>query len=153
MQPKSLEEELKTAHIPDPYHRALLNIMYTGGWLRHSVQALLRPYDLTEPQFNVLRILRGARGAAMTVVDIRCRMVHRDSNVSRIVDKLEEKGLVSRTRQEANRRAVDVAITDAGGDMLMRIQPDLDTHHALSSSALTAVEAEHLNLLLDKLRG
>ncbi|RZK33248.1 MAG: MarR family transcriptional regulator, partial [Hymenobacter sp.] len=112
-----------------------------------------KPYNLTGPQFNVLRILRGQHPLPATVALLIDRMLDKTSNASRIVDKLEEKKLVTRTVCPANRRAVDIRITEAGLRLLRQIDDEGLTDPGRSGlSNLTAAELRQLNNLLDKIR-
>jgi len=147
-----LEEVIKTKPIQDPYQRAFLNIIYTGNWLVAKVNQLLKPYDLTEPQYNVLRILRGQHGNAMSLFEIQDRMLQKMSNVSRLIDKLLDKGLVVRKECEMNCRKVDILITQKGLDTLTDLEPAIDKTFGLISQNLSADEAELLARLLDKMR-
>ncbi|MEL6562618.1 MAG: MarR family transcriptional regulator, partial [Bacteroidota bacterium] len=106
---------------------------------------------LTVAQFNVLRILRGQHPKPVTVNLIIERMLDRMSNASRIVDKLEKKGLVIRKQCAADRRAVDVIISDDGLDLLKQLDQDLYSWQE-SVKSLTDEECEQLNCLLDRFR-
>ena len=132
--------------------RAMLNIMVTGAWLQSQMNMLLKPQGLTEPQFNVLRILRGQQGEAMNLYEISARMVYPTSNVSRIVDKLLDKGRVSRRECPSNRRRVDIAITPAGLALLDAVQPFVDAHFSAFTHRLSGDEAVQLSDSLEALR-
>jgi DNA-binding MarR family transcriptional regulator len=147
-----LEEVIKTKPIKDPYQRAFLNIIYTGNWLVTKVNQLLKPYDLTEPQYNVLRILRGQQGNTMSLFEIQDRMIQKMSNVSRLIDKLLDKGLVVRKECEVNRRKVDILITQKGLDMLTELEPAIDKTFAVISNNLNEEQAAMLAQLLDMMR-
>ncbi len=147
-----LEEVIKTKPIQDPYQRAFLNIIYTGNWLVTKINQLLKPYDLTEPQYNVLRILRGQHGNAMSLYEIQDRMIQKMSNVSRLIDKLLDKGLVVRKECEINRRKVDILITQKGLDMLTSLEPEIDKAFAFVSANLNKEQAQLLSELLDTMR-
>ena len=147
-----LEEVIKTKPIKDPYQRAFLNIIYTGNWLVTKVNQLLKPYDLTEPQYNVLRILRGQHGNAMSLYEIQDRMIQKMSNVSRLIDKLLDKGLVVRKECEVNRRKVDILITQKGLDMLTELEPVIDKTFLSISDNLDKEQATLLAEMLDKMR-
>jgi len=150
----SLERVLKSsAPISDPHLRVFLNVLVTGVWLQKSLNDLLKPYSITEPQFNVLRILRGQKGAAMNLYEIGDRMVHPTSNVSRIVDKLLEKGYLERKESEVNRRRVDISITRAGLNLLETLDPAFDNAIKLLTSRCTQEEALQLSDAIEALRG
>jgi DNA-binding MarR family transcriptional regulator len=148
----SLETVLKSKPIADPHMRAFLNIMVTGAWLEGRMNALLKPHGLTEPQFNVLRILRGQQGASMNLYEISERMVHPTSNVSRIIDKLLEKGWVSRKACEENRRRVDITVTPIGLKLLQSVQPAIDSHFQEFATKLSEEDAQWLSTALEAVR-
>jgi DNA-binding MarR family transcriptional regulator len=148
-----LEDEIKQSSFQSEGQKAYLNILFTAGWLSLRQAAAFRPYGLTLPQFNVLRILRGQHPRPATVAMLIERMLDKTSNASRIVDKLEEKKLVTRTICPANRRAVDIRITETGLALLHQID---ESGLLIASKAgmgnLTDEEFEQLNTLLDKIR-
>ncbi len=148
----SLEERLKSKPITDPHMRAFLNVMVTGVWLEARMNTLLKPHGLTEPQFNVLRILRGQHGALMNLYEISARMVHPTSNVSRIIDKLLEKGCVTREASAENRRRVDIAITEEGLKLLDGVQPAVEQHFHEFATRLTLEDAKCLSDALEAVR-
>ena len=146
-----LEDEIKQPTFQSEAQKAYLNIVFTAGWLQQRQAALFRPLGLTLPQFNVLRILRGQHPKPATVALLIDRMLDKTSNASRIVDKLEEKQLVTRTVCPSNRRAVDIRITDAGLALLQRMDEGvMKRENGLQN--LTPEEAAQLNTLLDKIR-
>ncbi|RYE23607.1 MAG: MarR family transcriptional regulator [Sphingobacteriales bacterium] len=147
-----LEELIKTKPIQDPHQRAYLNIMYTGNWLFNRINNALKPFDLTEPQYNVLRILRGQNGDAMSLFEVQDRMIQKMSNVSRLIDKLLEKGWVARTECKDNRRKVDIRITDSGLGILDEVEPSLRAAFDMMDANLAAEEAATLATLLDTMR-
>jgi DNA-binding MarR family transcriptional regulator len=147
-----LEDHIKSTPIENPYMRAFLNIMVTSTWLQGRMNALLKPYGLTEPQFNVLRILRGQKGASMNLYEITDRMVHPTSNVSRIIDKLLEKDWVERKACPENRRRVNISITPAGLAMLETVQPAIDATFNDFSNKLSEAEAKQVSDALEAVR-
>lgn len=147
-----LEEVIKTKPIKDPYSRAYLNIIYTGNWIVNRFNQVLKPFELSEPQYNVLRILRGQQGASMSLFEIQDRMIQKMSNVSRLIDKLLEKGFVVRTECPENRRRVDIKITKKGLDMLDELEPVIAQVFDSMSNNLKKEEAKALADLLDTLR-
>jgi len=146
-----IEDEIKQPHFRDEHQKAYINVMFTAGWLQLRQAAAFKPLGLTLPQFNILRILRGQHPLPATVALLIDRMLDKTSNASRIVDRLEEKQLVTRTVCPSNRRAVDIRITKAGLDLLIRIEQD-GILHADGINQLSADEVQHLNALLDKIR-
>jgi DNA-binding MarR family transcriptional regulator len=146
-----IEEEIKQPIFRDEYQKAHINLVYTSGWLQLRQATAFKPYGLTLPQFNILRILRGQHPLPATVALLIDRMLDKTSNASRIVDRLEEKQLVTRTVCPANRRAVDIRITRAGLDLLNRIEEE-GVIQASSMNQLSKAEVQQLNELLDKIR-
>jgi DNA-binding MarR family transcriptional regulator len=147
-----LEELIKTKPIQDPHQRAYLNIMYTGNWLFNRINNALKGFDLTEPQYNVLRILRGQNGASMSLFEVQDRMIQKMSNVSRLIDKLLEKGWVVRNECKDNRRKVDISITEAGLNILNEVEPTLRKEFDTIDANLGAEDASTLAALLDAMR-
>lgn len=148
-----LEVELKSTKPMQPRQRALLNIMFTASWLDCYISRQLRPYGLTSPQYNILRILNGSFPKGLSVLDIKSRMIDRSSNVSRLVEKLRLSGLVERVPHSEDRRMVIVSISEAGKKLLADIeQAKFMDGHGTIGSKLTEAEALELGHLLDKFR-
>ena len=146
-----IEDEIKQPIFRDEHQKAHINLVYTAGWLQLRQAAAFKPFGLTLPQFNILRILRGQHPLPATVALLIDRMLDKTSNASRIVDRLEEKKLVTRTVCPANRRAVDIRITKAGLDLLSSIEA-AGAIHSDGMCELTTDELQQLNALLDKIR-
>jgi len=146
-----IEDEIKQPTFRDELQKAHINLLFTAAWLQLRQATAFKPFGITLPQFNILRILRGQHPLPATVALLIDRMLDKTSNASRIVDRLEEKTLVTRTVCPANRRAVDIRITAAGLALLTRI----DESGALATSSmahLSPAEQRQLNALLDKIR-
>lgn len=148
---KSLSEEIKQPKFRNEYHKLSVNMIFTGNWLNGIINKFLKPYHVTPQQFNVLRILRGQSPKPVTLNLIRERMLDKMSDVSRIVERLREAGLVERVTCPSDRRAVDIRITKKGLDLLSEIDKENEKTDTLFQS-LTEKEAAQLNELLDKLR-
>ena len=133
---------------PNQKVKALLNIKYTASWLDQIATELLKPHNISEQQYNILRILRGA-SKEITVTEVKERMIQKSPNSTRLMDKLCDKKLIDRSRCESDRRVVFVKISKKGLDLLERINM-ADFHSYMDR--LTDEEAELLNKLLDKLR-
>ena len=131
-------------------HRAVVNLRYTSNWLANQHNAHLSEFGLSLPQFNVLRILRGAKGK-ISVKIVKERMIEKSPNTTRLFDKLVEKEYVTRLRCEEDRRVVFLEITELGLDVLTKI--DVIFKNITFSENLTEEEAAMLSNLLDKLRG
>lgn len=128
--------------------KALINIKYTSNWLSSQENEFFKPYGISPQQFNILRILRGAKDKIKVQV-VKERMIERAPNATRLMDKLCDKNLISRERCEHDRRVVYVKITNQGLELLKMI----DENKNLSFlEKLTEEEAITLSNLLDKIR-
>lgn len=147
-----LEEEIQQRKFKSEHQKASLNVMYTGGWLNAQTNQLLKPFGLSHQQFNVLRILRGVFPASANLCHIQCKMLDKMSNATRLVEKLREKGLVTRDLCQENRRKVEIAITQKGLELLEKIDAPLEAYHREMCSRLNEEEAREVNRLMDKMR-
>jgi DNA-binding MarR family transcriptional regulator len=146
-----IEDEIKQSTFKDPFQKAYINIVFTANGLQLGQSTVLKDYGITLPQYNILRILRGQYPKPATVNLLIERMLDKTSNASRIVDKLEAKQLVTRTQCPADRRTVDIVITEKGLNMLEELDKIQEgTKHGVNN--LSAEEAETLSNLLDKIR-
>jgi len=148
----SLEQELKMQKFSNEYQRAYLNIIFTANFLEAKMQQQLKAFNLTPSQFNVLRILRGQKGCPMNALSIQERMIHRTSNVTRIIEKLVEKDLVTRQNRPDNRRMIDVAITGRGLELLQQADHLAVQAYKDMESVLNPEEAGRLGDWLDAIR-
>jgi DNA-binding MarR family transcriptional regulator len=147
----AIEDDIKQVKFKNDYNKVVVNLLYTHSWLSEKMSLVFKPFGLTAPQYNVLRILRGQNGKPATINLIIERMLDRMSNASRIVDRLEAKKLVSRQQCPHDRRAVDVCITDKGLQILSQID-ELMNKWEKDLNVVSEDEAKELNRLLDKLR-
>ncbi|WDF56967.1 MarR family winged helix-turn-helix transcriptional regulator [Mucilaginibacter sp. KACC 22063] len=146
-----IDEEIQ-GKFEDDYHRVVVNLSYTYGWLNNLLRYQFERYNLTSQQFNILRILRGQYPKPATVNLLKERMLDKMSDASRIVDRLVQKGLVSRCINNKDRRAVDIRISEDGLEVLKKMDIEFKTRDIIQAH-LTEQEAEQLSDLLDKLRG
>lgn len=148
----SLEKEIKqTKPFSSKKEKAIVNIIYTNNWIFLNYSKNLKKYDISNQQYNVLRILNGQNGKPITINEIIERMLDKMSNASRLVDKLLAKGLVSREQRQGNRRACDVILTEKGKSFLEEVKTDMNLNED-KMSPLTDEEFDTLNELLDKMR-
>lgn len=148
----TLEEAIKQKKFDNEWEKLMVNILFTSGWVSTQNAALLKPYKISGQQYNILRILRGQHPQPATVNLLIERMLDKMSNASRLVEKLRQKGLVERKECPADRRQVDVVITDAGLKLLEEM--DLKNKAFVATiKTLSVEEAKTLNQLLDKYRG
>jgi DNA-binding MarR family transcriptional regulator len=147
-----LQKETYTAQFESEHQQAIVNVLYTYTWCIDQLKKVIVPYDITTQQFNILRILRGQYPEPSTINLLRSRMLDKMSDASRIVDRLVQKGLVFKKANGADKRAVDIVISDKGLDLLKIMDKEVSISNIVSSN-LTPEEAGQLNLLLDKMRG
>ncbi|MDP4175890.1 MAG: MarR family transcriptional regulator [Bacteroidota bacterium] len=147
-----LEKEIQQTKSLNNHQKAILNIIFTNSWLSQRLSLIFKPYDLTQQQYNLLRILRGQYPNPATVKLLKDRMLDKMSDVSRLVEKLRIKGFVERNICPKNRRNVDVCITEKGLELLAKMdRHEKDMENILSK--LNEEELIQLNILFDKLRG
>ena len=135
------------------YYESIHRIITTGHIITDSINKLLKTLGSTEPQYNVLRILIDANNKPLTLDKIQENMVQRNSNVTRIVDKLLTNGLVTRTECKENRRKKDIIITPWGLEYLKQLDGIVDRFHEPMKERLNDNELKILMELIDKLIG
>jgi DNA-binding MarR family transcriptional regulator len=146
-----LEEELKQGAFQSEHQKAILNILFTSNWLESDSARILKPFDISSQQYNVLRILKGQGDHAITVNDIMSRMIDKMSNASRLVEKLRKKELIERVTCEHDRRQVDIRITKMGLDLLKKADEEMNKFSDINSK-ITEEEAKKLNDILEQIR-
>jgi DNA-binding MarR family transcriptional regulator len=146
-----LEQAIQSNKFKSEVHKAGLNIMYTAWWLKTIGYQELKEFGLTHEQYNVLRILKGKHPEQMCVKDIAGRMIEKNSNVPRIIDRLTDKDLVKRSQGCEDARQTVMSLTESGISILAASTKQLDN---LWTGALTLTEEEAttLNTLLEKVR-
>lgn len=146
-----LEDEIHQKKFKSIEQKLLLNIFYTNNWLRTKHDSVFKQLDLTEQQYNVLRILRGQFPKPCNLKLIKERMLDKMSDTSRIIDKLLKKELVERTQCSDDRRNVDILISEKGMELINSLDyVDENIYHLFKT--LTKEDIEVLNNLLDKIR-
>lgn len=146
-----IEEEIKQKKFKNEFHKAHINILFTAAWLsQHSVQ-VLKPFNISWQQFNVLRILRGMHPESATVKLLTERMIDKMSNASRLVEKLKRKGLVDRQICPEDRRRVDVFITEKGLDLVNQASAVMEADLQRVMSNISREDAAKLNHILDNI--
>ncbi len=108
---------------------AFLNLGRTAAALEHGMEQLLKPYGVSLPQYNVLRILRGAGVDGLCRNEIRDRLIARMPDVTRMLDRMELMGLVRRERSSEDRRQMNTFLTDAGAALLQRLDRPIEEEH------------------------
>ena len=144
-----IDDEIK-AHFMTPQHRALVNIRYTSNYLANLQNNFMSKFDLSMPQFNILRILRGAKGA-INVNNVKDRMIEKSPNTTRLMDKLVDKNLIERWRCNEDRRVVYVQLSEDGQQLLKDMDQSIELL-TITNINLSDEEAHLLSDLLDKIR-
>lgn len=146
-----LEEAIKSNKFKNEVHKAGLNILYTAWWLKTMTSKELKKYGLTHEQFNVLRILKGKYPDQMCVRDVACRMIEKNSNVPRIMDRLELKKFVKRSTSPNDKRETAISLTEAGINILEMATAKVNKLFE-ETIAMNETSANTLNKLLEEIR-
>ena len=145
-----IEKDIQQPNFRNEYQKLGINIMYTANWLNEKISSVLSQEDITQQQYNILRILRGAE-KPLSTLQIRSRMLDKMSDTSRIVDRLVAKELVEKNTCPSDKRLVDVVLSKKGFDVLEKL--DLLNNHLDSlMKGISEKEASTLNQLLDQIR-
>jgi DNA-binding MarR family transcriptional regulator len=149
---RALMERLKQARpFSHPRQEAAVNVLLAAAWLNDRLDRALEPLELSHTQYNVLRILKGADPAGHPRCEIACRMIDRAPDVTRIIDRLERRGLVERARDPRDGRRSLTRITRAGSAALARATPLLEAVEAEFASRLSRSDIEDLSRTCESL--
>lgn len=148
-----IEDEIRQKKFASEYQKLHVNVLFTAAWLSQCTMKVLKPYGISQQQFNILRILRGMHPEPATIKLLTERMIDKMSNASRLVEKLVQKGLAIRTESDLDRRRVDVQITPKGLELLQKASAAVDDRVHSDIQNLSTEEAAQLNELLDRMRG
>uniref|UniRef100_UPI004048DCB6 MarR family winged helix-turn-helix transcriptional regulator n=1 Tax=Roseivirga sp. TaxID=1964215 RepID=UPI004048DCB6 len=147
----NIDEQLKTAKFQNQKHRLRMNMLYTSYWLAENISNFLKPYGITQQQFNLLRILRGQFPEPISTKQLRERMIISNSDTSRLIDRLCEKGLVWKRPCEHDARLIQAFIHEKGQALLAEIDKNIGKLDDVMCN-ITEEEALTLNKLLNKMR-
>lgn len=145
-----IEEEIKQKVFSSPQQKAVLNLLFTAGWLQARNNQFFKQFGITGAQFNILRILKGQHPNSLSVGEIKSRMLDRNSDMPRLLSRLLDKGLIEKHTCPNDKRASDVFISQAGIELLQRINRQQDVLDRMLN--LSDKEAMLLSDLLDKAR-
>ena len=145
-----IEKDIQQTNFRNEFQKMSINIIYTANWLNEKMGQILATEDITQQQYNILRILRGS-DTPLSTLKIRERMLDKMSDTSRIVDRLIVKGLVEKTACVKDKRLVDITVTKKGLQLLEKLDA-LNDHIDSILKGVTEKEATTMNQILDKLR-
>lgn len=146
-----IEKDIHQVKFKNARQKAMINLMYTYGWVMEHIKNFLSAEDITHQQYNILRILRGAYPEPLSTLQIRERMLDKMSDTSRIVARLVVKGLVKKVVCAKDKRLVDVTISEKGQKLLKSLDASANQLEETMNN-LTEKESELLSSLLDKIR-
>jgi len=150
---KGIQAELKQSKpFSSVGEEASIAILRTGDLLQQQLVELLRPYGLSPTQFNALRILRGAGETGLPCSEIGERMINHDPDITRLLDRLEQRDLVARQRDPKDRRVHIARITKTGLDLLKGLDKPVEEFHRVTTAEIGESNLKSLIRLLDKLR-
>ena len=147
-----IEKEIVNRKFENNHQKAIVNLIYTYGWITNQLRQRLNKHKITLQQYNILRILRGQNPKPATINLLKERMLDKMSDASRIVERLVQKDLVQRCVNDKDRRAVDIRISPKGLAILQKLDHEMSSSDILKDN-ITEEEAEMLSSLLDKMRG
>lgn len=132
-------------------HKAIVNLIYSHGWLISELRSLFKPFGITEKQYNILRILNGS-DKPLSTSNIRSRLLDKMSDTTRVIGRMIKKGLVVKTVNETDRRLVDITLSPQGQSLLQRVDSSISNLDDIVKG-LTSEQADQLSALLDIMRG
>ncbi len=148
----NIEEQLKTSTKLPESRKLVLNLIVTASHISEKLAEALKPFEISNQQFNVLRILRGQKEKPANLSTIQDRMVNKMSNTTRLVDKLVDKKLCERIVCPSNRRKVEIRITKNGMELLATLDPIIDKVENDFAGKINEEELISLNTRLNELR-
>ncbi len=146
-----IEDAIKQKNFSSEYQKAFINVEYTHNWLKGKTKQLFNDNEVTQQQYNVLRILRGAHPDVRSAGEIKSVMLDKSPDLTRLMDRLVKKGYAEREMSESNRRKIEIKITESGLKLLDKLDPKILKIESIFHS-LSPEEATQLSDLLDKLR-
>lgn len=146
-----IKEEIKAKKFNSSHEEVFVNLIYTTAQLEIKLMHLLKPYGINPAQYNALRILRGEHPNAILSGLLQERMLHKNSNSTRLITRLIEKNYVKREKDKTDKRKIYVTITEEGLAFLEKLDV-IVTEFESQSINLSSRKLKQLNLLLDELR-
>lgn len=149
-----MERTLKPKRAPRPGLEAqvFVSLMRTADALARSAEALVKPFNLSGTQYNILRILRGAGEKGLACREVGCRLITRDPDITRLLDRMESRGLISRAREAQDRRVVKTRITAEGLRLLAELDKPMRDLHRRQLRHFSQKQLRQFSNLLDRAR-
>jgi len=147
-----IEKILKTNTKLSSHKKIVISVLYSSSQFSNILNGILKPFDISLQQFNVLRILRGQQNKPVSLTIVQERMISKMSNTTRLIDKLIKKGLVQKNINSTNRRKIDISITNEGLEILDYVDTLIDEAEKDIVKELSEKEKEQLIRLLAKIR-
>lgn len=147
---KKIEDAIQQSKFRNSHQKAVINLIYTANWLQSKHHTFFKQFGITSHQYNILRILKGQYPKNISATEIKSRLLDQNSDVSRLLERLMQKQLITKIASENDKRASDVFISEHGLELLLQIekqQKEIDFAINLSPE-----EASQLSDLLDKCR-
>jgi len=148
---EGLKKRLRQARFESPVQEAMLNLLVAAGHVRERIEGVCSDFGITHTQFNVLRILKGAYPSGYARCDIAVRMIEKAPDVTRLIDRLEEQGLVERDRSESDRRLSITRITPSGIKLLERMQSRVEEVHRYFADRISLRDRRELSRICEGL--
>jgi DNA-binding MarR family transcriptional regulator len=145
-----IDKDIQQPNFRNEFQKLGINIIFTANWLNERIGSFLIQEDITLQQYNILRIVRGSE-VPLSTLQIRARMLDKMSDTSRIVDRLIVKDLLQKSACKADKRLVDITLTDKGTQLVQKLDQYNDQIDA-TLKGVSELEAATLNQILDKLR-
>ncbi|MFK7932597.1 MAG: MarR family winged helix-turn-helix transcriptional regulator [Saprospiraceae bacterium] len=146
-----IEAALQQAKFKNEYQKLRVNLLHTANWLSNQMREVLRPYDITQKQYNILKILYAEYPTSVAIQDVRCRMIDKMSDASRIIDRLVSKELIEKKPCDHDKRSNRVFLSEKGIALIEQIDQSGTSMDAILQH-LSEEQAEELNELLSLLR-
>lgn len=148
---EKFQDVIKTK-LTDEKKLFVLNLMYTSSWLEQIYNPIFKSNGVTNAQYNILRILKGSAPTPLSVGEIKDRILFKQTDITRMIDRLVDKSFVDRQLCPNNRRKMDVSISKKGLELLKVINPKIDEAEKSFASKIDTKDASLGNKLLDQLR-
>jgi DNA-binding MarR family transcriptional regulator len=146
-----IEEAILTSQFSNLHEKAIVNIIFTANGVQDALKMIIKPYGISLPQYNVLRILNGRKKGYATCGDLKAVMLDKNPDVTRLCDKLVDKDLISRHCNAKNKRQILLQISDKGEDVLAQINPKIYAFYE-QLNALNQNDIAQLSDCLDAIR-